>query len=36
MKAVLCMQDDIANIEAGRIPLPNYASAQEHNSMVRV
>lgn len=30
------LQTDIANIEAGRIPLPNYASAQEHTSMVSI
>ena len=24
----------MANIDAGRVPLPNYASAQEHTSMV--
>lgn len=29
------LETDVANIEAGRIPLPNYASAQEHTSMER-
>lgn len=29
------LEVDVNNIEAGRIPLPNYASAQEHTSMER-